>query len=95
MSKTIALFRKADSGFPPLACDVLVPIQDHLGGKGRVAADLDGDVTPLGIEYRKGLMVHIRHRLLTLDVMLAANVPDRRLGASHQNQKQSLSDRRF
>ena len=53
MSKTVALFSKVDSGFVCLASHVLMPVQDHLGGEWRVAADLDGDVAPLGIEDMK------------------------------------------
>jgi len=37
-------------------------------------------------------VVHIGHRLLWFDVMVGANVPYRRLGRPHQNQKQALRD---
>src|SRR5512133_399292 len=85
MSKTIAIFCKADASFARLACYVLMPVEDHLGGERRMPADLDGDVTPLGIENVKGVVVHIRHRFLSLDVVVGAYVPYRRLGAAHQN----------
>ena len=58
-------------------------------------ADLDGDVAPLGIEDMKRVVVDIGHWLLALDVMVGADVPHRRLGAAHQNQKQALRDFRL
>ncbi|MGH9629083.1 MAG: hypothetical protein ACRD7E_12235 [Bryobacteraceae bacterium] len=40
-------------------------------------------------------MIHVWHGLLPLEVMLAADVPHRRLGAADENQKQALSDLRL
>ena len=67
-------------------------VQDHLGGERRMPADLNGDVAPLGIEDMKRVMIDVGHGLLALDVMVGADVPHRRLGAAHQNQKQPLGD---
>ena len=71
-----------------------MPIQDYLGGKGRMPTDLDGDVPPLGIEDMEGVVIYVRQGLLPLQVMLTANVPHRRRRAAHENQKQALSDSR-
>ena len=43
----------------------------------------------------KRVMIDVGHRLLSLNVMIDADIPHRRLGATHQNQKQTLSDFRF
>jgi hypothetical protein len=44
-----------------------MPVQDHLGGDRRMP---DGDVTPLGIEDMKRVVVHVR--LLGFGVMVGA-----------------------
>ena len=46
MSKTISFLCNVDPGLACLAGHVLMTVQHHLGGEGRIAADLDGDVAP-------------------------------------------------
>src|ERR1700722_2197603 len=95
MSKTISFLCKTDAGFARLASHVLMPVQHHLGGEGRMPADLDSDVAPLGIENMERVMIDVRHRLLPLDVMIGADIPHRRLCAAHQNEKQPSGDLRL
>jgi hypothetical protein len=38
-----------------------------LGGEGRMSADLDGDMAPLGIEDMEGVVVHVGHGLLAFE----------------------------
>src|SRR5207249_3106951 len=85
MSKTISFLGKVDPGLACLAGHVLMTVQHHLGGERRMAADLDGDVAPLGIEDMKRVMIDVGHRLLALDVMVGADVPHRRLDAAAQS----------
>jgi hypothetical protein len=47
-------------------------VQDHLGGKGRMPADLDGQVAAVAVEDVKRVVVDIWHRLLAFDVVLDA-----------------------
>jgi len=63
---------------------VFVTVQHDLSGKRRVPADFDGEVAPVRIEDMKRVMVYIG--LLTLQVVVDAHIPYRRLGAAHQNQ---------
>jgi hypothetical protein len=67
--------RAVPAGFAPrpacLAGNVLMAVQDHLGRKGGMTADLDGEMAPLWIEDMKRVVVDIRHRLLAFDVVLA------------------------
>ena len=65
-------------------------VEDYLGRERRMAANFNRDVAPQGIEDVEGVVVHIGHRLLGFDVMVGADVPDRRLGTAYQNQKQTL-----
>ena len=51
------------------------------GDIGRISADLQ--------------VVYIGHRLLSLDVMVGADIPNGSLCATHQNEKQPLRDGRF
>ena len=60
-----------------------------------MAADLDGQMAPVRIEDVKRVVVHIRHRLLSFDVVSRADIPHRRLRPTDQNQKQALGDRRL
>ena len=78
-----------------LAGNVLMSVQHHLGGEGRMPADLDGDVSPVGIEDMEGVMIDVGHRLFPFDVMIGADIPHRRLRAAHQNEKQPSSDLRL
>ena len=75
MRKTVSFLGKADAGFSCPAGHLLMIVQDHLGGEGRVAADLDGDMAPLGFEDMKRVVVDIGHRLLSLQVMVGFHVP--------------------
>ena len=92
MSKTVSFLGKANSGLVRLAGYILVPVQHHLGGEGRMSADLDGDMAPLGIEDMKGVVVHVGHGLLAFEVMGPGDVPYRGLGATHEDEKQPLGD---
>src|SRR4051812_49252279 len=60
-----------------------------------MAADLDGQMAPVRVEDVKRVVVHIRHRLLSFDVVFRADIPHRRLRPTDQNQKQALGDRRL
>ena len=76
-----------------LAGNVLVAVQDHLGGEGRMPADLDREMAPVRVEDVKRIVVDVRHRLFAFDVVLGVHIPHRRLGAANQDQKQALGDR--
>jgi hypothetical protein len=52
-----------------------------------MAAYFDGDVSPLGIENVEGIVVDIGHRLLSLDVVIGADIPHRRLRPADQDKK--------
>ena len=60
-----------------------------------MAADLDGQMAPVRVEDVKRVVVHIRHRLLSFDVVFRADIPHRRLRPTDQNQKQALGHRRL
>ena len=68
-------------------------VQDHLGRKRRMPADLDGHMTPVTVENMKRVVVHVW--LLLLEVVIGPDVPHRRLRATDQNQKQTFRDRRL
>src|SRR5205085_3824657 len=53
ISKTVSFFCKADPRFARPARDILMTVQDDLSWKGRMPADLDRDVAPIGIEDMK------------------------------------------
>ena len=55
-----------------------------------MAAYFDSDVSPLGVQNVKGIVVDIGHRLLFLNVVIGADIPYRRLGPADQDEKQSL-----
>ena len=57
-----------------------------------MTADLDGQMSPIRIDYVKRVVVDIRHGLLSLDVVLGADIPHRCLRSSDQDQKQALRD---
>lgn len=57
-----------------------------------MSADLDGDMAPVGIEDMKGVMVHLRHGQLAFEMLGPGDLPDRGLGATHQDKKQALGD---
>src|SRR3981189_216237 len=74
-SKAVSLFGEGDASLARLAGNVLVAVQDHLGGEGRMPADLDREMAPVGVEDVKRIVVYIGHRLLSLDVVLLAHTP--------------------
>src|SRR5436853_3663791 len=82
MSKTISFFCKVNPGFARPTGHVFVTVQDHLGGERRMSADLDGDMSPLGIEDMKRVVVYIG--VLTFQVVVDAHIPYRCRGAAHQ-----------
>jgi hypothetical protein len=54
-----------------------------------MAADLNGDVAPLRIEDVERIVVDVGHRPFWFNVMGGVDIPHRRLGSTHQNQKQA------
>src|SRR5215471_8038079 len=93
--KTVSFLGKGDAELARLTGNIFVAIQDDLGGKGRMTTDLDGQMSPIRIDYVKRVVVDIRHGLLSLDVVLCADIPHRRLRPSDQDQKQALRDLRL
>src|SRR5258707_15495273 len=69
-SKTVSLLGEGDARLARLAGDVLMAVQDHLGRKGGMTADLDGEMAPVRVEDVKRVVVDIGHRLLAFDVVL-------------------------
>src|SRR5438477_2001246 len=63
-SKAVSLLGEGDASVARLAGNVLVAVQDHLGGEGRMPADLDRQMAPVGVEDVKRIVVDIGHRLL-------------------------------
>ena len=90
--KAVSLLGEGDASLARLAGNILVAVQDHLGGEGRMPADLDGEMAPVGVEDVKRIVVDVGHRLLSLDVVLCADIPHRRLRPADQDQKQALGD---
>src|SRR6202047_4953003 len=90
-SKTVSLLGEGDSRLACLAGNVLMAVQDHLGRKGRMTADLDGEMTPLWIEDMKRVVVDIGHRLLAFDVVFGADIPHRRLRPTKTRNKPWLT----
>src|SRR5215472_1033047 len=70
-----------------LAGNVLMAVQDYLGGEGRVAADLDRQMAPVGIENVKGIVVDVRGRRLSFDVVVGADGPNQSWCPTDQDQK--------
>src|ERR1700730_7234228 len=58
-SKTVSLLGEGDSRLACLAGNVLMAVQDHLGRKGGMIADLDGAMGHLWIEDMKRVVVDI------------------------------------
>src|SRR4029077_6585475 len=59
IGKTVALLDEADAGLAGLAGDVLMAVQDHLGGEGRMSADLDGEMAPVSIEDMERVVIDV------------------------------------
>ena len=95
MSETVAFLCKRNAGFARLTRYVFVTVQHDLSGKRRVPADFDGEVAPVRIEDMKRVMIDIGHGLLSLDVVVGADVPNRRLSATDENEKQPSGDLRL
>lgn len=92
MGKAVSLLAESDSCLACLAGDILVAVQHYLRGERRMAAYFDGDVSPLGVQNVKGIVVDIGHRLLFLDVVIGADIPHRRRCPADQDEEQSLGD---
>ena len=92
MSEAVSLLGESDSCLAGLAGDVVVAIQHDLRRERRMAAYFDGDVSPLGIENVEGIVVDIGHRLLSLDVVIGADIPHRCLRPANQDDKHALGD---
>ena len=75
MGKAVSLLAESDSCLACLAGDIFVAVQYYLRGERRMAAYFDGDVSPLGVQNVKGIVVDIGHRLLFLDVVIGADIP--------------------
>ena len=95
MSKTVSLLCKVDAGFARLTGYVFVTVQHNLSGKRRVPADFYGEVAPVRIEDMKRVMIDVGQGLLSLDVMVGADIPNRRLSAADENKKQPSGDLRL
>src|SRR5439155_23348308 len=70
------------------ARDKFMPIQAQYRRKRRMPGDFQGDVPPLRVPDVKRVVVDVGHRLLPLQVALAADLPNRGLGLGDQNQEQ-------
>src|SRR6202047_4140467 len=57
--KAVSFLGEGDAGLARLAGNVLMAVQDHLGGKGRMPADLDGQMAPVRVEDVKRVVVDI------------------------------------
>src|ERR1700750_1072164 len=68
-SKAVSVLGEGDARLARLASNVLMAVQDHLGGEGRMPADLDGQMAPVRVEDVKRVVVHIGHRFLSFDVV--------------------------
>src|SRR5438309_11209445 len=86
--KTIPLFLEVNLLPAGLAGDIFMTIQDHLRRKRRMPGDFKGDVPPLWIPDVERVVVDVGHRLLPLQVALAADLPNRGLSLGDQNQEQ-------
>src|SRR5260370_25943322 len=94
-SKEFSLLGEGYARLARLAGNILMAVQDDLSGERRMAADLDGQMAPVRVKDVKRVVVDIRHRLLSLDVVFRADIPHRRLRPTDQNQKQTLGHRRL
>src|SRR5215475_10520215 len=93
MGKAIALLGEGNSCLTGPAGDILVAVKHDLRGERRMAAYFDGDVSPLGVQNVKGIVVAIGHRLLFLDVVIGADIPYLRLGTAGQPHHMSVVQR--
>src|ERR1700751_5775019 len=75
--KAVPFLGKDDARFARLAGNVLMTVQDHLGGEGRMPTDLDRQMAPVAITDVKGIVVDVRHRLFSFDVVVRADIPHR------------------
>ena len=57
MGKAVALLGESNSCLTGLAGDILVAVQHDLRGERRMAAYFDGDVSPLGVQNVKGVVI--------------------------------------
>jgi len=49
-----------------------------------LTGDFDCDVTPLGIQDMKRIVIYVGHECLSLDVIVGSDIPHRRLTAADQ-----------
>src|SRR5208282_628903 len=89
LGEAVPLLGEADLLLAGSSRHIFVAVQHDLGGEGRMAAELDGQPAPLRIKNMKGIMIHVRLRLLAADVdsplAEAPNVPDRKGGTADDN----------
>jgi len=52
-------------------------------------------MAPVAIKDVKGIVVDVRHRLFSFDVVLRADIPHRCLRPTDQDQKEALGDPRL
>src|SRR5689334_3146752 len=83
--KAVPFLGKAETRLARLAGDVLMAVQHHLSGERRMPADLDGQMAPVGVEDVERIVVDVRHRLFSFDVVLCIHIPYRRLGSTNQD----------
>src|ERR1700737_2604316 len=88
--KAVSFLGEGDAGPARLARNVLMAVQDHLSGKGRMPADLNGQMAPVRVEDVKRVVVDIGIGFFRYDVVLRADIPHRRLRPTDQDQKQAL-----
>ena len=72
---------------PGLAGDPFMPVQDHLGWEGWMAADFDREMPPVSIEDVERVVIDVGHRPFPLEMVLGADVPDRRLCFADEDQE--------
>ena len=69
---------------------ILMAVQHHLCRKRGMPAHFDGEMSPVGIQDMKVVMIYIGH--LSLQVMIPADVPYRYTGSPHQDEEDSSRD---
>jgi hypothetical protein len=89
---TVALLGEGNPCLAGLAGNIFVPIEHDLRRKRRMPAYFYSDVSPLRVQNMKRVVVDIGHRLLSLDVVVGADIPHRCLGSTDQDEEQSPSD---
>jgi len=97
MGKTVGVFCKAYTFFAGLAGYILVPVQDDLCPEGRMAAQLDDNMPPLGIDNVKGVMVDVRQRGFPCyvderSILGALDIPYHRRCSTHQDKENTKTD---